>query len=318
MYIFCYFLSLKVIRIQELWERTLRCPALVSKSSLNPYFWGLLRLPSVCIFWTRHHRNLKSQMTFSFSDWSVLTWSYLGLIVDVLSHLKLVFTQSCKFHRSFCSELSGIHLLSDCTDDMEFYVKGIQTSPGCVRLPMGKIDKSFITRALGTPPAPPSYKDITRKEILNCGIDNKSGSGPFKVFHQMWLTLALTCYCVLRKKMLKGPQELKRHLWSFILLNWHWGVPEPNHSNKPLTDTHTHTHTQTHTCTKTHTHRHPHHHKTGCKPIIYQRLTGRFSHRHWRWRPTRLLINCYHPDSFTITDRERGPVWAGSLVENFT
>lgn len=34
-----------------------------------------------------------------------------------------------------------------------------------------------------------------REEILNWGIDNKSCGGPIKVFHHVWLTLVLTCYC---------------------------------------------------------------------------------------------------------------------------
>lgn len=62
-------------------------------------------------------------------------------------------------------------------------------------------------------------------------------------------------------------------------------------------------------------HRHPHNHKTGCQTLVYQRLTGRFSHRHSRRRHTRFLINCYHPDSFTITDMKWGPVWAIAIRE---
>lgn len=82
------------------------------------------------------------------------------------------------------------------------------------------------------------------KEILNWGIDNKSCNGVFRVFHQTWLTLCLSGYCVQKKK---NSRALRSHLWSFILLNWHWGVPEPNHSNKPHKRTHTHTHTHSDT-----------------------------------------------------------------------
>lgn len=56
-----------------------------------------------------------------------------------------------------------------------------------------------------TPTTPPPYTQIMKEKILNQGIDNESCGGPFKVFHQIWLTLALSNYCVLGKKMLKGP-----------------------------------------------------------------------------------------------------------------
>lgn len=55
------------------------------------------------------------------------------------------------------------------------------------------------------PDVTPPFEEIMRGKILNWGVDNNSGGGPFKVFHQILLTLALNCYCVLRKKMLKCP-----------------------------------------------------------------------------------------------------------------
>lgn len=67
-----------------------------------------------------------------------------------------------------------------------------------------------------------------REEILNWGIDNKSCGGPIKVFHHVWLTLVLTCYCaaaVAAKEDAQGPLGAQKPSLKFDFIELASGSP---------------------------------------------------------------------------------------------